>query len=111
VAQYHISPVPHFLTPPFFIYYYKNVVHPLQGNEFNFDGANDYYSQFRGAEFDSAPKIFACTDVTFLEDRLYVVTGYCDGDFVLSAHKVDGKWQWGTCLLQPEPLTLPCPLP
>ena len=24
-----------------------------------------------------------------------MVTGYCDGDFVLSAHKVDGKWQWG----------------
>ena len=35
---------------------------------------------------------FACTDVTFLDGRLYVVTGYCDGDFVLTASvKDDGN--------------------
>ena len=41
---------------------------------------------------------FAVTDVTYCEEneRLYVVTGYCDGDFVLTASQgADGKWAWG----------------
>ena len=38
---------------------------------------------------------FACTDVTYLDGRLYVVTGYCDGDFVLCASEEAGSWEWG----------------
>ena len=38
---------------------------------------------------------FACTDVTYLDGRLYVVTGYCKGDFVLTATEEDGQWKWG----------------
>jgi len=33
--------------------------------------------------------------VTYLNGRLYVVTGYCPGDFVLTAEERDGTWQWG----------------
>lgn len=38
---------------------------------------------------------FACTDVAYLDGRLYVSTGYCEGDFVLTASHVGGEWQWG----------------
>ena len=37
--------------------------------------------------------------VTFLDGNLYVVTGYCAGDFVLTASQgADGKWKWGSDL-------------
>jgi len=72
-----------------------------KGGEFNFDEANAYYSN---APTKMAPwgqphkAAFAVTDVTFHpgNKQLYCVTGYCDGDFVLSATEgADGKWGWG----------------
>jgi len=73
------------------------------GGEFNFDSANAYYSNrpsrtyIKPFDFFSPNKpSFACTDVTYLDGKLYVVTGYCDGDFVLTASDDGaGKWQWG----------------
>jgi len=41
---------------------------------------------------------FAVTDVTYHpgNKQLYMVTGYCEGDFVLSATEgADGTWKWG----------------
>jgi len=64
-----------------------------RGGEFNFGEANGYYSEKRHL---GAPKLFSCTDVTFMDGKLYVVTGYCDGDFVLTAEVgSNGQWQWG----------------
>ena len=60
---------------------------PPKGTEFGFKPANDYYA---------APKPkFAVTDVTYLNGKLYAVTGYSKGDFVLTAEEKDGKWGWG----------------
>jgi hypothetical protein len=58
-----------------------------KGGEFSFAQANDYYA-------GKKPK-FNCTDVTYLDGKLYAVTGYSPGDFVLTAEKHDGKWSWG----------------
>ncbi|MBI1372167.1 MAG: hypothetical protein GC159_05325 [Phycisphaera sp.] len=57
------------------------------GGEFNFEPANAYYK--------GAKSPFNCTDVTYLDGRLYVVTGYSPGDFVLTATEKDGQWAWG----------------
>ena len=65
-----------------------------RGGEFTCDGANAYYSARQG----DCPAAFAVTDVTYCAEngRLYVVTGYCQGDFVLSASMgEDGQWAWG----------------
>ena len=74
-------------------------LHAPRGGEFGGAGAaaaNAYYSARRG---DGGPKVFAVTDVTYCPEngRLYCVTGYCDGDFVLSASMGDddGRWAWG----------------
>lgn len=65
-----------------------------KGGEFTFGEANVYYSQRRNVPRGN--KVFACTDVAYLQDKLYVVTGYCQGDYVLSARKgTDGQWKWG----------------
>jgi len=69
----------------------KQVITKPNGDEFNFKPANDYYSQFRGKEGE---KIFSCTDVTFCDGQLFVVTGYCAGDFVLTLKKTKNKWAW-----------------
>ncbi len=66
------------------------VLHELgspKGGEFNFEAANSYYK-------GKKPR-FAVTDVTYLDGRLYAVTGYSPGDFVLTAEEKDGKWAWG----------------
>jgi len=64
-----------------------------RGGEFSFGEANRYYSALRHA---NQANTFACTDVTYLDGKLYVVTGYCDGDFVLTAEPTCcGEWQWG----------------
>jgi hypothetical protein len=34
--------------------------------------------------------------VTYLDGKLYVVTGYCPGDFVLTAEEANGQWRWGS---------------
>ena len=65
----------------------KQEMAPPKGGEFNFEPANNYY---KGKKVR-----FAVTDVTYLDGKLYAVTGYSPGDFVLTAHEVDGKWQWG----------------
>jgi len=71
-----------------------------KGGEFNFDEANGYYSSrtIKQLPWDQnkVPQ-FAVTDVAFLDGRLYCVTGYCPGDFVLTAtFNVDAKkWEWG----------------
>jgi len=57
------------------------------GDEFDFEPANDYYS-------GKAP-LFAVTDVTYLNGRLFAVTGYSPGDFVLTAEERNGHWHWG----------------
>jgi hypothetical protein len=69
-----------------------------KGGEFDFGEANFYYSH---KPVNNVPwgnphrAAFAVTDVTFLDGKLYVVTGYCDGDYVLVASEKDGKWEWG----------------
>ena len=89
----------------------KQVLHTPAGNEFDFAEANAYYTENRDKkaiqhDYDSLPAktvkkhniragVFSCTDVTYLAGRLYVVTGYCPGDFVLTAEEVDGEWRWG----------------
>jgi len=79
-----------------------------RGGEFNFAEANKYYSNRPvqqapwgrdGVDKSHVPD-FACTDVTYLDGRLYVVTGYCDGDFVLTATAVEDSqngelFRWG----------------
>eukprot|EP00039_Didymoeca_costata_P020281 m.340729 g.340729 ORF g.340729 m.340729 type:complete len:435 (-) comp19489_c0_seq1:69-1373(-) len=68
------------------------------GGEFNFAEANAYYSEAPSQQRpQAAPPTpsFACTDVTFLDGKLYVVTGYCPGDFVLTASEENGVWKWG----------------
>ena len=65
----------------------KQEMAPPKGDEFNFDAANNYY---KGAK----PR-FNVTDVTYLDGKLYAVTGYSPGDFVLTATEKDGTWQWG----------------
>jgi len=63
-----------------------------QGGEFAFGEANAYYSERR----QKTEAVFACTDVTYLQNKLYVVTGYCEGDFVLTAEQgQEGEWRWG----------------
>uniref|UniRef100_A0A7S3ESD9 Uncharacterized protein n=1 Tax=Haptolina ericina TaxID=156174 RepID=A0A7S3ESD9_9EUKA len=68
------------------------------GGEFDFGEANVYYSErpIKQCPWGQPhlPK-FACTDVTYLDGKLYVVTGYCDGDFVLTANEEGGQWRWG----------------
>ena len=34
--------------------------------------------------------------MTYLDGKLYVVTGYCDGDFVLTLTEEGGQWSWGS---------------
>ena len=64
-----------------------------RGGEFANDAVNRYYSERR---VSSAPKIFSCTDVAYLNGKLYVVTGYSQGDFVLTAAPSKaGGWAWG----------------
>ena len=75
--------------------------------------ANAYYSaRRRHVKGDGNPSVFAVTDVTYLDGKLYCVTGYCDGDFVLTAElhgeggeggeggeegeEGEGSWRWGT---------------
>jgi hypothetical protein len=69
------------------------------GTEFTYPEANEYYTRVsRGVrEMGFEPsKVFSCTDVTYLDGRLYVVAGYCPGDFVVTASRdADGKWTWG----------------
>jgi hypothetical protein len=63
-----------------------------KGGEFNFAEANAYYSKRpkqqcpweTGARAPHSA-VFAVTDVTYLNGKLYCVTGYSDGDFVLTA--------------------------
>ena len=71
-----------------------------KGGEFDFGEANAYYSDTPIVNMPPYPAPphaprFACTDVTYLNGRLYVVTGYCEGDFCLTATEKDGKWAWG----------------
>ena len=33
---------------------------------------------------------------TYLDGKLFVVTGYCPGDFVLTLEERGGKWAWGS---------------
>lgn len=89
----------------------KQVLETPTGNEFDFAEANQYYTDHRAIkmvphDYDSLPEkvvkkhniqagVFSCTDVTYLDGKLYVVTGYCPGDFVLTAEERDGKWSWG----------------
>jgi len=65
------------------------------GGEFSCGEANAYYSARRTQPLSGA-KVFACTDVTYLNGKIYVVTGYCDGDFVLTAEQKAGgdEWVW-----------------
>ena len=63
-----------------------------KGGEFNFAEANAYYSKRPKQQCPwevgaRAPHsaVFAVTDVTYLNGKLYCVTGYSDGDFVLTA--------------------------
>jgi len=66
-----------------------NIVQEIKipkGTEFNFKPANDFYS-------GEKPN-FAVTDVTYLDGKLYAVTGYSKGDFVLVAEEKDGLWVW-----------------
>lgn len=46
--------------------------------------------------FPRCLQIFSCTDVTYHNNTLFVVTGYCAGDFVLTAVEEGGEWKWGT---------------
>merc|ERR1711934_322880 len=51
-----------------------------KGGEFSFDEANYYYSHRQTKQCPwgtPASPAFACTDVTYLDGKLYVVTGYC----------------------------------
>ena len=70
-----------------------------KGGEFAFAPANAYYSKKPLQQMpNGAPHRakFACTDVAYLDGKLYVVTGYCDGDFVLTATLgAEGEWTWG----------------
>lgn len=71
------------------------------GGEFDFDEANMYYSHTPTLQVPWGDRdgrhvpAFACTDVTYHDGRLYVVTGYCQGDFVLTATEENGQWKWG----------------
>eukprot|EP00747_Dinoflagellata_sp_TGD_P039113 gnl/TRDRNA2_/TRDRNA2_140070_c0_seq2.p1 gnl/TRDRNA2_/TRDRNA2_140070_c0~~gnl/TRDRNA2_/TRDRNA2_140070_c0_seq2.p1 ORF type:complete len:333 (-),score=57.54 gnl/TRDRNA2_/TRDRNA2_140070_c0_seq2:103-1101(-) len=86
----------------------RQIVKKPTGGEFDFAEANDYYEKFKdvnhqklsfttkkGKVIEYSVGIFACTDVTFLNGRLYVVTGYCPGDFVLTLTETEGQWHWG----------------
>ncbi|MDX1565619.1 MAG: hypothetical protein R3236_09450, partial [Phycisphaeraceae bacterium] len=57
------------------------------GDEFKDQKINNYYKGKRAN--------FKVTDVTYHDGRLYAVTGYSNGDFVLTAHEKEGKWAWG----------------
>ena len=57
------------------------------GTEFDFQPANNWFSR-------KNPH-FSCTDVTYLDGKIYAVTGYSRGDFVLTLEEADGKWAWG----------------
>ena len=58
------------------------------GTEFNFAPANTYYS---------GDKVkFSVTDVTYMDGKMYAVTGYSPGDFVLTLEETDGNWSWGS---------------
>ena len=54
-----------------------------------------------GSVGQGAAPAFAVTDVTYLDGKLYCVTGYCEGDFVLTATatpqgNVGGElFEWG----------------
>jgi len=69
-----------------------------KGGEFDYDDANWYYSRTQNKVCpwgQPATPAFACTDVTYLDGKLYAVAGYCEGDYVVTASEVDGKWVWG----------------
>ena len=71
------------------------------GGEFTFAAANQYYSTAPRAQGPWSATAhaaeFKCTDVAFASGKLYVVTGYCGGDFVLTARQdaATGLWAWG----------------
>jgi hypothetical protein len=80
---------------------HQELVQP-RGGEFDFAQANAYYSHTPSLQVPWGDRLgrhvpkFAVTDVTFHEGQLYAVTGYCDGDFVLTASEgPDGVWAWG----------------
>jgi hypothetical protein len=58
------------------------------GSSFKFEPAKEYYAQEKVH--------FAPTDATYLDGKIYVVTGYSRGDFVLTLEEKDGTWAWGT---------------
>lgn len=65
-----------------------SILRSPKGDEFENQVVNDYYKE-GGA--------FAPCDVVYNPKAkiLTVVTGYSDGDFVLTAVEVDGNWVWG----------------
>jgi hypothetical protein len=79
----------------------RQVLSAPLGGEFGFGEANHFYSSRRGS---SAKDVFNVTDVTYLETdetrgggQLFVVTGYCEGDFCLTAtrERGSGEFVWG----------------
>lgn len=75
----------------------KQVVDKPLGDEFQAEHINAYYLERK----DVSENVMCCTDVTFLNGTLYVVTGYCQGDFVLTLNPVRNEddtttWKWGT---------------
>ena len=58
------------------------------GESFKFEPAKAWYGKEKPH--------FVPTDVTYLDGKLYVVTGYSRGDFVLTLEEKDGKWDWGS---------------
>ena len=56
------------------------------GTEFQAEHINAYYLERK----DVTENVFCCTDVTYLNGTLFVVTGYCEGDFVLTLVEEDG---------------------
>ena len=56
------------------------------GTEFDFKPANEFYAKDQ--------KGFKVTDLTYLKGKLYAVTGYSKGDFVLTLEEQNGKWAW-----------------
>ena len=76
----------------------RQVIGRPTGQEFYFQEANDYYSEHNGAPRGTGAGYFKVTDVTFLNGTLFVVTGYCPGDFVLTLRPDadnQNKWIWG----------------
>ncbi|TWU38307.1 hypothetical protein [Novipirellula artificiosorum] len=58
-----------------------------KGTEFDNPGVNAYYKS--GGRFVPCDVVWVPT-----AKRLLVVTGYSNGDFAISARRVDGAWKW-----------------